>query len=96
MKHADTVITVCAGTTCYVMGGAELLDELEGAVESGELHATLRGATCFGNCKTAGGGRPPYVSVNGTVIEAATVEKIRETLRAPEAGSTGMQRKEVG
>ncbi len=44
-------ITLCTGTTCYVMGGAELLDDLEGAIDAGEIAARLRGSTCLGHCR---------------------------------------------
>jgi NADH:ubiquinone oxidoreductase subunit E len=73
-------VTVCTGTACFVMGGSELLlledqlpPELRGTTE-------VEGATCLGLCKQAGGGdrsdHAPFVRINETVLDEATVGKI--------------------
>jgi NADH:ubiquinone oxidoreductase subunit E len=80
MDEKKRVITVCTGTTCYVMGGAELVDELERALDAGEIEARLEGSTCFGNCKAQGGGRPPYVKVGERVIEAGSLDAVKQQL----------------
>ena len=67
-------ITVCTGTTCYVMGAAELIEELEGGIERGELSAELRGSTCLGHCKERSNGVPPFVEIEGKPIAAASYE----------------------
>lgn len=69
-------ITVCTGTTCYVMGAAELIEELEGAIERGELTAELRGSTCLGHCKARSNGAPPFLEVEGKPIAAASYETV--------------------
>ena len=78
-------VTVCTGTTCFVMGGSELLlleDEL-----SPELKETtdVEGSTCLGFCKRPEYGssqsdHAPFVTVNGAVLEQATVVKILDHL----------------
>ena len=82
MNTSHHEITVCTGTTCYVMGGAELLDDLERAIDAGEINGRLRGSTCLGHCKA---GEPPYVVVNGTVVAASTGERVKAITGKEEA-----------
>jgi NADH:ubiquinone oxidoreductase subunit E len=74
MNTTHHEITVCTGTTCYVMGGAELLDDLERAIDAGEISGCLRGSTCLGHCKA---GEPPYIVIDDTVLAAPTGERIK-------------------
>lgn len=71
-------ITVCTGTTCYVMGAAELIGDLEEAIEAGALSAKLKGSTCLGHCKSRANGAPPFLEVDGAVIPAATLDAVKE------------------
>jgi len=72
-----TKITICTGTACYVLGGANLLeledflpDELKSKVE-------VVGSACLGMCKNASpDSKPPFVKVGNEVIHSATVQKI--------------------
>lgn len=56
-EHAPprAAVSICVGTSCYVMGGAELLNDVETAIDEQRLYATLRGATCMGHCSRDGG-----------------------------------------
>ena len=79
-------ITVCTGTTCFVMGGSELL-LLEDQLPS-DLRETseVEGATCLGFCKRAEYGKAqsdhaPFVKINDTVLEQATAAKIIDHLK---------------
>jgi len=92
MSTGQAEIRICTGTSCYVMGAAELIDELETAIEAGTLHAGLSGATCLGLCRREGAGaaagaepvetgRPPYVVVDGQILAGARTERILEALR---------------
>lgn len=78
MSGQKKEITVCTGTTCYVMGAAELIGELEEAINAGTLSATLKGSTCLGHCKSKANGAPPFVEVDGAALPAATVEAVKE------------------
>jgi NADH:ubiquinone oxidoreductase subunit E len=79
-------VTICTGTTCFVMGGSELLlleDELPP-----ELKAVteIEGATCLGFCKRAEHGaarsdHAPFVQINDTVLEQATAGAIIDHLK---------------
>ena len=80
MEKAKRTITVCTGTTCYVMGAAELIGDLEEAVENGRLKAGLRGSTCLGHCKDRANGAPPFVELDGAPLSAATLESVAEEI----------------
>ena len=79
-------VTVCTGTTCFVMGGSELL-LLEDQLPS-ELRETteIEGATCLEFCKGSAYGaaqsdHAPFVKINDTVLEQATAGKIIDHLK---------------
>lgn len=84
-------VAVCTGTTCYVMGGAELLDiesrlpaALAGRIE-------LEGSHCLGLCRDRRLGVPPFAEVDGTVVSAATIEGLAEAIarRLAARGASG-------
>jgi NADH:ubiquinone oxidoreductase subunit E len=65
------------GTSCYVLGGAELLSDVETAIDSGRMEATLSGSTCMGHCNRVGASRvAPCATVDGVLIERASEESI--------------------
>lgn len=70
------VVKICTGTLCYVMGGSELQllsdyipSDLAPSVE-------IKGATCLDYCNQSGSGKAPFVLVNDTVVENATIAKV--------------------
>jgi NADH:ubiquinone oxidoreductase subunit E len=71
-------VRICTGTTCYVLGAAELLGELESVPDS--LNARITGATCLGYCKSREHGEAPFVEIDGEPVSGATLEKIEEAL----------------
>jgi NADH:ubiquinone oxidoreductase subunit E len=79
-------IVVCTGTTCFLMGGSELL-LLEDTLPP-ELRETaeVEGVTCLGFCKRAEYGasqaaHAPFVRINDSVLEQANAGKIIDYLR---------------
>jgi NADH:ubiquinone oxidoreductase subunit E len=73
-------IRICTGTTCYVLGAAELLGDLESAPDTALRDARITGATCLGYCKSREHGEAPFVEIDGTPVSGATLEKIEEAL----------------
>jgi len=73
-------LTVCCGTYCHVMGGAELetIDEL--LPEEMKEKVDFRFTTCMEHCRKEGG-NPPFAEVNGRLIDSATVTKILAELK---------------
>lgn len=71
-------ISICVGTSCYVLGGAELINDVENAIDSGCLRARLSGTPCLGYCTQSDSvGDAPFAEVEGVVVRGATVDKIR-------------------
>lgn len=74
-------VKICVGTTCYVMGAADLQelerflpDDLKDKVE-------ISGSPCLGLCRDENYGSAPFVTVNGEAIANADVNSIIETIR---------------
>ena len=77
MKHR---ITICTGTACYVLGGAELL-LLEEYLPAGIRKETeITGVPCLGFCQTGASMKPPFVLIDGAVIGEASIQKIVDCL----------------
>lgn len=61
---AEIDIEICAGTTCFVWGGSELLllpEQLPGRWKN---RVNVRGTTCLHECKNTTL-KPPFVRING-------------------------------
>lgn len=74
------VVKICTGTLCYVMGGSEL--QLLGDYIPDELkqYVEIKGATCLDFCNKTGSSKAPFVTVNDTVVENATIAKVIEAI----------------
>ena len=73
-------ISICAGTTCYLMGGAELLAAVEELPEELRSGLDIRGANCLGSCRE-GTGKPPFVKIGDRIIGNLTPDTLLEELR---------------
>lgn len=74
---AKTVVRVCVGTTCYVMGGANLQELNELIPKKYGDKVEVLGSNCLGLCSINWEySRAPYVKVNEKVVSEATVEKV--------------------
>lgn len=84
-------IVICAGTLCHVVGGAELFTLSQHL--SGKLSEAveIKGCPCLDRCKSRGMENAPFVTVDGEVVEKATIatviEKVREKYK--EYGGVG-------
>lgn len=74
-------ITICSGTACYVLGGAQLMMledllpvELKDQVE-------IVGSNCLQACRQESSGQPPFVKINDFLMESASIGKIIDYLR---------------
>ena len=75
-------LQICQGTTCYVMGAAQLAslattlpDDLRGRVR-------VTGCRCLGLCRDGAFGGAPYVTLDGVPLACATTETVLAALRA--------------
>jgi len=75
MKGKITV-QICTGTSCYVLGGASLLDLEKNLSEDLKKKVEIKGATCFGFCKDKKYGKPPFVLVENELVSEADLHKV--------------------
>jgi NADH:ubiquinone oxidoreductase subunit E len=73
---AKIKVKICSGTACYVMGGSDILLLEENLSASLRDKVEIEGTTCLGNCKNGHNSKAPYVSINDTIIEGATLPDI--------------------
>ena len=85
MRSVD--VHICTGTTCFVMGGADILlledavfEELEKyGISREELcrRLNISGSPCIGHCRHSKL-KPPFVIVNGELIAEADMQKVMD------------------
>ena len=74
-------ITICTGTTCYVMGAGNLL-LLQDKLSDAQLQQVeIKGSNCLGLCKQGQYGKAPYVQVGDTLIAEATTETVLQAIK---------------
>lgn len=78
-KKKKIKVQICTGTTCFVMGGSELLllpdilpDELKDVVE-------LEGINCMEQCKGKSS-NAPFVKINGNSFPNATLSSLADEI----------------
>lgn len=70
-------VRVCLGTTCFVMGSANLQELIDIVPEKYGEAVNVTGVPCLGLCSSEGEfSNAPYVEVDDEVISEATVEKV--------------------
>ena len=70
-------VKVCLGTTCFVMGSANLQELIEIVPAKYGNQVDVSGVPCLGLCSVDWEfSKAPYVKVNNEVIKEATVEKV--------------------
>ena len=69
-------IKICTGTTCFVMGGSDLLVLEDHLTEDLKTRVQIEGSNCLDWCKKSESGRPPFVQIQDEMMEEATIPKI--------------------
>ena len=70
-------VKVCLGTTCFVMGSANLQELIEIVPAKYGNKVDVSGVPCLGLCSVDWEfSKAPYVKVNNEVIKEAAVEKV--------------------
>jgi NADH:ubiquinone oxidoreductase subunit E len=76
-------VKVCLGTTCFVMGSANLQELIDIIPERYGDKVDISGLPCLGLCSTDWEfSKAPYVKVDNEVIKEATVEKVLSAIEA--------------
>lgn len=73
-------ISICTGTACYVMGASELLLLEESIPAHLKDFVSIEGVTCLDKCKGGNKRKPPYVTVDGELIEGASLQTVLEKI----------------
>ena len=74
-------VKVCLGTTCFVMGSANLQNLTEIIPQKFGDKVEISGSPCLGVCSTNWEfSKAPYVKVNNEIVQEATVDKVIEEI----------------
>ena len=74
-------VRVCLGTTCFVMGSSNLQNLTELIPQKFGDKVEVVGSPCLGVCFTNWEySKAPYVKVNDTIVQEATVDKVIEEI----------------
>lgn len=74
-------VKVCLGTTCFVMGGANLQELIEIIPRKYGDKVEVTGANCLGMCSIQWNySKAPYVKIDEDVVAEATVEKVLDAI----------------
>ena len=80
MEKKDSV-KVCLGTTCFVMGSANLQELIDMVPKKYGDKVDVTGVPCLGLCSIDWEfSKAPYVKVDDDVIKEATVEKVLKAI----------------
>ena len=82
-------VTVCAGTTCVLMGGSNLLMLEEQLPEHLVGRVKVKGARCLERCDGSHPNEAPYVLIDGELLADATLPRILARLEALAASREG-------
>jgi NADH:ubiquinone oxidoreductase subunit E len=74
-------LQICQGTTCYVMGAAQLAGLATQLPEDLRGRVRVTGCHCLGLCREGAFGGAPYVTIDGEVLARATVDTVLTALR---------------
>ncbi len=74
-------VTICTGTTCFLMGGAKLQLLEETLPEDFRGQVTVEGAHCLGLCGERNVGRAPFVLIDGEPLGEATLPGLLDVIR---------------
>ncbi|MDC7126156.1 MAG: NAD(P)H-dependent oxidoreductase subunit E [Spirochaetales bacterium] len=78
-------VTICTGTTCYVMGASDLLTLEETLPEKILNRVNITGTTCLNLCKNKED-KPPFVMVNEKIISKANLESVKKAIQQELSG----------
>ena len=75
-------VSICTGTSCYVMGGSELLLLEEYLTPEQRALVELKEVTCLDLCRDAKYGKAPFVKINGQPMDQASAQSMLERINA--------------
>lgn len=73
-------VTICVGTTCFVMGASQLQTLEDHLYPEIKDFVEIDGARCLGLCRNENYCGAPYVLIDGEPMCEATIPKILERI----------------
>jgi NADH:ubiquinone oxidoreductase subunit E len=74
-------ITICTGTLCHIMGGAELFEIEDKLKQVFNTDIVIKASTCLGICENGEHKKPPCILINNEEMHEADIEKIIKHLK---------------
>lgn len=83
-EKKEVLVQICTGTSCFIMGGADLL--LLEEVLPTRLRSSVRveGVPCTGQCRAAGqlwAQRPPFLTIDGKPYSGLNLPQVIEIIQ---------------
>lgn len=75
----EVKLKICAGTMCYVMGGAQLLDIADFLPDEIKEHVEISLSPCLKQCE--GKEAAPFVELNGKIIAGLSRESLIKIIK---------------
>lgn len=72
-------LKLCAGTMCYVMGGAQLMEISDLLTEEEKQYVEITLSPCLQQCN--GQDTPPFAELNGRIIKGAGKETLLRIIK---------------
>ncbi len=91
MKNERIKVTICTGTTCYILGGSNYLMLMDNLPDTVKNRVEIEGSPCMGYCRDKDRmKREPCLAIGGTTYHGLSldeaVQKITETVEARDSG----------
>ncbi len=74
-------VSICTGTTCFVMGASEILLLEEELPMELRDKVEIEGVTCLELCKNGSKTKAPYVLVDGEIVAEATLQVVIDKIK---------------
>ncbi len=72
-------LKLCAGTMCYVMGGAQLM-EIKDLLSAEELeYIDISYTPCLQQCQN--GEKPPFAQLDGEILQGISIETLLRIIK---------------
>lgn len=79
---ADKILVeICVGTYAWVMGGSKLADLEEYIPAEWRSYVEVKGVISLPGCDEEGSLKPPFVAVDGKIIESATIPLVLNEIK---------------
>ena len=74
------IVTICTGTTCFVMGAGDILEIKDHLSMEVAERVEIIGSNCMEMCKEEQYGKAPFVKVNDVLVCEATLSRVLEEI----------------